>query len=272
MAVSNQQREGATQLAFFTLACAFHDTERLLDRTLPLAIRSLTQPTRHEFEVILVADRSTSEAASRLLPRLDEYGVDELRFRRTNRHSFPGLGSNNFHANNFPCHRPYLISFTDDSFIWKTDEAFDVLDAMAGIFQRHPEVTLINKVDDHAEWDTPLIDLGPEIEPGVRSVNRAIDQLIAYDTQRFAPVARQFGAWERRTYGGDMGFDYQWESLVSHVATSCGRKIARPEDWPLRVQHCDLRPDGSMHGTKDEDVKLKCFDSLRRSHGLDKHS
>ncbi|MGI5212753.1 glycosyltransferase family A protein [Plantactinospora sp. CA-290183] len=260
-------------MAFFTLACAFHNTERLLERTLPLAVRSLTQPTRHDFEVILVADRATDEAVARLLPRLSEFGVDELRFRRTDRHSFAGLGSNNFHANNFTTVNPYLVSFTDDSFIWKSDETFDVLDAMAGIFERHPEVTLINKVDDHEEWDTPLIDVGPEIEPDVRSVNRAIDQLIAYNTRQFEPAARQFGAWERNTFNGDMGFEYQWESLATHVGRSCGRRIARPERWPLRVQHCDLRLDpGSMHGTQDEDVKLKCFDNLLRSAGLDKHS
>jgi hypothetical protein len=260
-------------MAFFTIACAFHDTERLLDRTLPLAIRSLTQPTRHEYEVILVADRSTDEAVSRLLPKLDAYGVDELRFRRTDRHSFPGLGSNNFHATQFTAHRPYLVVFTDDSFIWKTDETFDVLDAMLGIFERHPEVTIVNKVDDHEEWDAPLVDLGPEIEPGVRSVNRAIDQLMAYDTQRFEPVARQFGAWERQTFSGDMGLRYHWEHLASQVARTNGRKIARPEHWPLRVRHCDLRLDpGSLHGTQDEDVKLKCFANLLRSEGLDKQS
>lgn len=257
----------------FTLACAFHNTDRLLERTLPLALRSLTQPTRHEFEVLLVADRSPDETVARLLPRLAEFGVDEFRFRRTNRLSYPGLGSNNFHANNFTTTRPYLVSFTDDSFIWKTDETFDVLDAMAGIFERHPAVTLINKVDDHDEWDSPLIDLGPEIENGVRSVNRVIDQLIAYDTGRFAPVARQFGAWDRETFSGDMGIQYHWEHLASHVGRTAGRKIARPETWPLRVRHCDLRLDsGSIHGTQDEDVKLKCFDNLLRSQGLNKHS
>ena len=260
-------------MALFTLACAFHDTERLLERALPLAIRSLTQPTKHDFEVLLVADRSTDEAVARLLPRLAEYGVDELRFRRTDRHSYPGFGSNNFHANHFPTNRPYLVSFTDDSFIWKTDETFDVLDAMVGIFQRHPEVTLINKVDDHDEWDSPLVDVGPEIEPGVRSVNRVIDQLLAYDTQRFEPAARQFGAWERETFRQDMGFKYQWEDLATHVGRTGGRRIARPETWPLRVRHCDLRLDpGSLHGTQDEDVKLKCFDNLLRSEGLRKHS
>ncbi|ASW57182.1 hypothetical protein [Plantactinospora sp. KBS50] len=260
-------------MALFTLACAFHETDRLLARTLPLALRSLTQPTRHEFEVVLVADRSSDAKVADLLPRLAEYGVDEFRFRRTNKIAYPGLGSNNFHANNFSITRPYLVTFTDDSFIWKTDETFDVLDAMVRIFERHPEVTLINKVDDHEEWDSPLIDLGPAIEPGVRSVNRAIDQLIAYDTRRFEPVARQFGAWDAETFSGDMGFRYHWENLASHVGRTAGRRIARPETWPLRVRHCDLRLDpGSIHGTQDEDVKLKCFDNLLHSQGTSKHS
>jgi hypothetical protein len=260
-------------MAFFSIICAFHSTERLLDQTLPLAIRSLTQPTAHEFEVVLVADRAPDDAVGRLLPKLDAYGVDELRFRREGRHSFPGLGSNNFHACQFTTTRPYIVSFTDDSFIWKTDDDFDVLDSIAGIFQRNPAVTLISKVDDHDEWNMPVVDVGPEIEPGVRSVNRVVDQLIAYDTRRFEPTATRFGAWERDTYDGRMGFTYNWEDLASHVGRTGGRQIGRPEHWPLRVQHCDLRlVPGSMHGTQDEDVKLKCFDSLLRSDGLVKRS
>ncbi|MCX5416149.1 glycosyltransferase family A protein [Streptomyces sp. NBC_00059] len=258
-------------MAFFTLACAFHDTERLLEKTLPLAIRSITRPTRHDFEVILVADRATDDAVARLLPRLEEFGVDELRFRRTDRNSFAGLPSNNFHGNNFTVTNPYLIVFTDDSFIWKTDENFDVLDATARLFEQNPEVTLLSKVDDHEEWDSPLIDVGPEIEPGVRSVNRVVDQFMAYDTRRFEPVARRFGAWDRDVFTGKMGFEYHWEALASHVGRTGGRSIAWPGQWPLRVRHCDLRFNaGSMHGTQDEDIKLTCFERLLESEGLHK--
>ncbi|MET9684233.1 hypothetical protein [Streptomyces coeruleorubidus] len=258
-------------MAFFTLACAFHNTERLLDKTLPLAIRSLTYPTRHDFEVILVAERASDDVVARLLPRLADLGVDELRWRRTDRNSFSGAPSNNFHGNHFTTTSPYLITFTDDTFIHKTDEDFDVLDATARIFQRNPEVTLISKVDDHDEWDWPLEDVGPEIEPGVRSVNRVVDQLIAYDTARFAPVARRLGAFHRDTFVSHAGFEYQWENLASHVGTSGDRRIAYPERWPLRVRHSDLRNQpGSMHGTQDEDVKLKCFERLMESQGLAK--
>jgi hypothetical protein len=256
-------------MAFFTLACAFHSTERLLEKTLPLAIRSLTQHTRHDYEVILVADRASDEAVARLLPQLEGFGVDELRFRRTDRHSFSGLPSNNFHANHFTTANPYLITFTDDSFIWKTDGDFDVLDAVAGVFERNPEVVIISKVDDHEEWDAPLVDVGPDIEDGVRSVSRVVDQLIAYDTRRFEPVARRFGAWERDIFAGQIGFEYHWENLVGHVGRTGGRKIAWPDAWPLRVRHCDLRmTSGSMHGTQDEDVKMKCFEYLMQSEGL----
>jgi hypothetical protein len=256
-------------MALFSIICAFHSSERLLDRTLPLAIRSLTRPTRHDYEVILVADRSQESAVAQLLPKLDAYGVDELRFRRDGEQSVPGLGSNNFHAHQFTTTRPYLVSFTDDSFIWKTDDDFDVLDAMAGIFTRNAAVTLISKVDDNEEWNVPILDAGPEVEPGVRSVNRVIDQLVAYDTARFQPAAKEFGAWRKETFDGRMGFDYNWEDLATHVGRTGGRQIARPETWPLRVRHCDLRlVPGSMHGTQDEDVKLKCFDALLRSEGL----
>jgi hypothetical protein len=255
-------------MSFFTLACAFHDTPRLLERTLPRVIEALTRPTRHEFEVVLVAERSTPEVARDLIARLGDHGVDELRFRRTSRNAFSGAPSNNFHGNHFTTTSPYLITFTDDTFLHKTDPDFDVLDAVAGIFERHPEVVMVSKVDDHDEWDRPLVDVGPDIETGVRSVNRVVDQLIAYDTARFAPVARRFGGWERDVFVSQEGFEYQWENLASHVGTSGGRRIAYPEAWPLRVRHSDLRTvPGSMHGTQDEDVKLACFERLAETAG-----
>lgn len=258
-------------MAFFTLACAFHKTEQLLAKTLPLAIKSLTQPTRHDFEVVLVADRSADDVAARLHRQLPELGVDELRFRRSRRNSYGGSPSNNFHANHFSVTSQYLVTFTDDTFIWKTDDQFDVLDAMARIFRRHPEVVLISKVDDHHEWDGALSDAGPPIEPGVRSVNRVVDQLIAYDTRRFAPVADSLGAWDRDTYTSEDGFEYQWENLASSVGTTGGRKIAFPDRWPLRVCHSDLRLEpGSMHGTQDEDIKLACFERLMETSGASK--
>src|SRR5207248_1850501 len=115
--------------------------------------------------VVLVADRSTDQVVADLLPRLARLGVDELRFRRTQRRASSGAPSNNFHAHHFKATSPYLVSFTDDTFIWKTDPDFDVLDDLAGIFERHPEVALVSKVDDHEEWDHPLVDAGPAIEP-----------------------------------------------------------------------------------------------------------
>jgi hypothetical protein len=258
-------------MAFFTLACAFHDTDRLLARTLPRAVRCLTGSTRHQYEVVLVADRSDDGVVARLLPRLPALGVDEVRFRRTGRNAFSGAPSNNFHANHFTTSSPYLITFTDDTFIWKDDEDFDVLDAVAGMFDRHPEVPVVSKVDDHEEWDRPLVDVGAELEPGVRSVNRVVDQLIAYDTARFFPAAKHAGGFERRTFGRRNGMEYQWENLASEVGTTGGRSIAFPENWPLRVRHCDLRDTpGSMHGTQNEDVKLACFERLLATDGATK--
>jgi len=221
--------------------------------------------------VVLVADRSSDDMAAGLLPRLAGLGVDELRFRRTSKHAFSGAPSNNFHANHFTTTNPYLVTFTDDTFAWKTDDEFDVLDAIARIFQQHPEVVLVSKVDDHEEWDWPLTDVGPPLEPGVRSVNRVVDQLIAYDTRRFGPPAAELGAWQRDTYTGQRGAEYQWENLAAVVGTTGGRKIAYPQRWPLRVRHSDLRNEpGSMHGTQDEDVKLKCFARLMETTGTGK--
>lgn len=258
-------------MAFFTIACAFHDTPKLLEYTLPLAIKSLTVPTKHEFEIVLVAERSTDDIVSKLLPKIHDFGIDELRFRCTNNHSFSGAPSNNFHCNHFKTTNPYLLTFTDDTFIFKTNPEFDVLDSIVNIFNNHPEVSIISKVDDHEEWDNPLTDNGPEIESGIRSVNRVVDQLIAYDTSRFFPIAQKLGAWNRDTYVSAVGFEYQWENLASHVGTTGGRKIAYPGVWPLRVRHCDLRNQpGSMHGTQNEEVKLKCFEELLKSEGLKK--
>ena len=258
-------------MARFTLACAFHKTDRLLELILPQAIKALTYPTRHEFEVVLVADRSPEDVVARLLPRLDELGVDELRYRRSEKHAYGGAPSNNFHAHNFEMKNPYLISFTDDTFVWKTDPEFDVLDALVRIFEDHPRVVMTTKVDDHEEWDRPLLDLGPQLEPGLRSVNRAVDQLIAYSTWRVEPTLRRFGGFEQDVFTSQHGFEYQWENLVSHAGTTGGRAIAFPDGWPLRVRHCDLRLDpGSMHGTGDEEIKLKCFDRLVATEGRDK--
>lgn len=259
-------------MAYFTLACAFHDTARLLERTLPLALRCLTEPTRHDYDVVLVADRSDEDVVARLLPRLPDLGVDELRFRRS-RNGFSGAPSNNFHANHFVTTNPYLITFTDDTFMWKTDDDFDLLDAVAGIFTQHPEVVMVSKVDDHDEWDQPLLDAGAELATGLRSVNRVVDQLIAYDTARFFPAAQHAGAFDRRTFGTRSGREYQWENLASEVGTTGGRRIAFPQRWPLRVRHSDLRDcPGSMHGTQDEEVKLECFDRLLASEGRAKRS
>jgi hypothetical protein len=258
-------------MAAFTLACAFHDTDRLLALTLPRAIRALTVPTRHEFEVVLVADRSSEEVVARLLPRLADFGVDELRFRRGARAAFSGAPSNNFHGHHFAQRNPYLITFTDDTFIEKEDEGFDVLDAVAADFRSLPDVPLLSKVHDHEEWDHPLVDVGAPIAPGIRSVNRVVDQLIAYDTRRFGPVARRFGAFERDAFTSVEGFEYQWENLAGHVGTTGGRRIACPESWPLRVRHCDLRvTPGSMHGTQDEDVKIRCYHRLAETAGREK--
>ena len=105
----------------------------------------------------------------------------------------------------------------------------------------------------------------------MRSVNRVVDQLIAYDTRRFAPVARRFGAFDRDAFVGVEGFEYQWENLASHVGTTGGRRIAFPEGWPVRVRHADLRQTpGSMHGTGDEDVKIRCYHRLAATAGEEK--
>jgi len=260
-------------VAFVTIQCAFHSTDRLLRLTLPRAIRSLTVPTKHDFEVVLVADRSTDAVVHDLIQEIRSLGVDEIRYRASSRHAFSGAPSNNFHGNQFNSNSRYLVSFTDDTFFFKREPGFDVLDAAIGAFEAVPNLAVLSKVDDFDEWDFPLVDVEPQLQDGLRLVNRAVDQFLLYDTERFGPAARSAGAWDRAQYGKRDGGEFQWENMVSSVATSNGWAIGFPEGWPLVVRHCDLRQTpGSMHGTQDEEVKLTVYRNLVRSDGSTKVS
>jgi len=142
---------------------------------------------------------------------------------------------------------------------------FDVLGACRALFERHPTVPVLGKVDDHDNWVWRLGDIGEPMEAGVRSVNRVSTHFIAYDVGRFVPVARRFGGFDLDVFIDREDLSYNWEDLVSHVGTTGGRQIAFPEVWPLKVFHCDEKvASGSMYHTQDPAVKQRVLGELEK--------
>lgn len=249
----------------FRIAFLFHENLEFLSRTLPQCVEALTANTRETYEVVLVADGSPPTVVHELLPLLPSWGVDELRIRHRGRWVASGDPSNNGHARMFHHPSPYLVVIEDDVVVFRNDPYFDVLAACRQLLARHAEVPVICRADDHDEWAWPLEDLGDEIEPGVRSVNRVSTHLIVYDTRRFVPVARRFGGFQLDVFVDREDLSYNWEDLVSHVGTTGGRRIAFPSAWPVSVFHCDRKTaPGSMHNTQDPRVKLHVFEQLSR--------
>jgi len=123
----------------------------------------------------------------------------------------------------------------------RDDDSFDVLAACRQLFERHPDVPVLSKVNDYDTWSWKLADRGPPIEPGVRSVNRLSTHFIAYDVARFVPVAERFGGFDLDVFIDRLDLSYNWEDLVSHVGVTGDRRIAFPEPWPLDVYHCDRK-------------------------------
>lgn len=249
----------------FRIVFLFHRNLELLSRTLPQCIDALTTNTNESHEVVLVADGSPPAVVQQLLPLLPGWGVDELRIRDRTRLVASGDPSNNGHARMFDQPSPYLIVIEDDVVVFRADPSFDVLAACRQLLARHAEVPVICRADDNDEWAWRLEDLGGEIEPGVRSVNRVSTHMIVYDTQRFIPVARRFGGFQLDVFIDREDLSYNWEDLVSHVGTTGGRRIAFPSAWPVSVFHCDRKiAPGSMHNTQDPRVKLHIVEQLCR--------
>lgn len=249
----------------FRIAFLFHTNLELLSRTLPRCLEALTAGTRESFEVVLHCDGTPPETVARLAPLLDEWGVDELRVRRRERHVASGDGSNNGHRRLFDPRSPYLIVVEDDIVMYRSDPSFDVLAACRRLFEEHPQVPVLSKVNDYHQWSWKLEDRGGEIEPGVRSVNRLSTHFIAYDLQRFRPVADRFGAFDLDVFIDRSDFSYNWEDLVSHVGTTGDRRIAFPESWPLDVFHCDRKVQpGSMYHTQDPRLKAQVLAELEQ--------
>lgn len=253
----------------FRIACLFNRDVEVLERTLPRCLDALTGATRESFEVVVHGDGTPDDIAAHVLAQRGRWGIDELRFRTRERHVASGDASNNGHRRLFGGRARYLVVIEDDVWMHLTEPSFDVLRACRELFERHPDVPVIGKVDDHAVWAWKLDDLGPVIEPGVRSVNRVATHFIVYDLARFVPAATRFGAFEPDVFIDRGDLSYNWEDVVSHVGTTGGRRIAWPDSWPLNVFHCDRKvADGSMYNTQDPAVKHQVIDELESRFGL----
>ncbi len=257
----------APSAPMWRIAFLFNADLALLSQTLPRCLEALTGSTSDPFEVVLLAD-GTPEHVAEQLPRLAaSWGVDELQIRSRDRHVASGDPSNNGHRRMFALRAPYLIVIEDDVVMYRTDPSFDVLAACRELFERHPDVPVLSKVNDYAQWSWKLADEGPPVEGGVRSVNRLSTHFIAYDVARFSPVAERFGGFDLDVFIDRADLSYNWEDVVSHVGTTGGRRIAFPESWPLDVFHCDRKVDaGSMYHTQRPEVKAQVLAALERQY------
>jgi hypothetical protein len=261
---------GATGTSFdgcpaWRIVFLFHADLDLLSKTLPRCLEALTASTSEDFEVTILADGTPEQVAAKLPALLESWGVDELRVRRRERHVASGDPSNNGHRRAFMNRAQYVIVIEDDVVMYRTDGSFDVLAACRELFERHPDVPVVSKVNDYGQWSWRLTDAGPAVEPGVRSVNRLSTHFVAYDVARFLPAAERFGGFEQDVFIDRADLSYNWEDLVSHVGTTGGRRIAFPESWPLDVYHCDRKVDpNSMYHTQRPAVKAEILNELER--------
>jgi hypothetical protein len=247
----------------FQIVFLFHANLDLLRRTIPLCLDALSKGSEEDFEVILHADGSPRHIAEQLPALCDHLGLDELRIRSRTGRVASGDPSNNGHRRLFDTRSPYAIVIEDDVAVFRTDLSFDPLRAMRLMFERQPNVPVIFTISDHWQWSWALQDVGPALEPGVRSVNRVSTHMIGYAVDRFVPPACRFGAFEPDVFIDRDDLSYNWEDVVSHVATTGGRQIAFPECWPLKVFHCDRKiSEGSIHHTRDPQLKHKVLDDL----------
>ncbi|MCW2569543.1 MAG: hypothetical protein JWN54_3640 [Mycobacterium sp.] len=247
----------------FQVAFLFHDDIDLLTRILPRSLAAFTAGTRESFEVVLHCDGTPPDVFAQL-PRLaTEWGVDELRWHRRHRHVASGDPSNNGHRRLFTTRSPYLIVLEADVVAYRTETTFDPLHATRQLFERHRDVPVLSTVADSWQWAWRLTDLGAPVEAGVRSTNRLSTHFIAYAMDRFVPAATSFGAFDLDVFIDREDLSYNWEDLVSHVATTGGRRIAFADGWPLNVYHCDRKiVPASMHHTRDRSVRLGVLDEL----------
>lgn len=249
----------------FRVVFLFHRHQSLLRRTLPRCLEALTNNTKESYEVVLHCDGTPPKIAAQLPSLVQELGIDELRIHRRTGVVASGDPSNNGHQRLFESAAKYLVVIEDDVVMYRVDRMFDVLRWCRELFEGHPDVLAIGKVDDYARWAWKLEDVGPQIEPGVRSVNRISTHFLSYDVQRFSDAAARFGAFTSEVFVDRADLSYNWEDLVSHVGTTGDRRLAFPQGWPLHVFHCDEKiTSDSIYHTQDYDVKARILDALEK--------
>lgn len=253
----------------FTIACLFHSDLGLLRSTLARSLNALTAGTEQSFDVVLHCDGAPPEVARTLAVAQDELGVRELRLRARTGPLASGDPSNNGHRRLVDAPTRYAVVFEDDVAMYRTEPAFDVLGAIRGVFERHPDVPVLCSVADSEQWAWKLEELGEPIEDGVSSVNRVATHFIAYDLERFRQAAERFGAFDLDVFVDREDVSYNWEDLVSHVGVTGGRRIAFPRSWPFHVFHCDRKvAPGSMHNTQNPNVKREVFEAIDASFSM----
>jgi hypothetical protein len=170
-------RTEAPRGPMWRIAFLFHADLGLLSTTLPRCLEALTASTTESYDVVLLADGTPEDVAAELPSRMKHWGVDEVRLRRRDRHVASGDPSNNGHCRFFPGSTPYLIVVEDDVVMYRTECSFDVLMACRELFERHPDVPVLSKMNDYDKWSWRLADRGPAIEVGVRSVVHSFHRL-----------------------------------------------------------------------------------------------
>jgi hypothetical protein len=240
----------------FTINVICHDDVELLRRTLPHNVAQLCDGSARSCDLVLTVDGAETAPRAALLEIAEACGIDEVRLRRRRRSRAAGDGSNNGHAHAFSDKTRYLVTLESDIAFFRTDPAFDPLDAFARFFERHPGRPLLHRMDDHDCWVWKLEKIAPDIEPGVWSVNRVSSHFLVYNTA----AARQVRGYpDLDGYRDGPSAYHNFEDEVSHrFAEPAGPAIAFPAGWPIRVYHCDrkIHP-GSAHYSKSTEIKLQ---------------
>jgi hypothetical protein len=246
----------------FTINIICHDDVELMRHVLPHNLAQLRDHTRRSLDVVMTVDGAEDAPREALLQLAAESGVDEVRMRQRTNNCASGDASNNGHLHAFSDKTRYLLTIEADVAIFLTDPQFDLLDACAEFFARHPNRPLLHRMDDSDCWVWKLEKVAPDIEPGVWSVNRISSHFLVYDTM----VLRGSRGYPNLTaYQDDHSHHYNFEDELSHFfAEPTGPGIAFPHAWPLRIYHCDRKQSqGSLYYSKLPDVKLQVFKQRR---------
>jgi len=248
----------------FTIGFVCHADLELVDRTIPMNIKSLCEGTKESVDVIVSVDGANAEQKAWYLEAATRWGVDEIRFRSRRRNCAGGDPSNNGHAHLLGAKSPYLITLEGDVGLFNLEgPAFDVLAEFRALFERHPTLPLATRMDDTECWVWPLQDAGPPLEAGIRSVNRVSSHFLVYATERIRRVWDVEDTFDITSFTDDGKCGFNYEDYLSRLARPNGPGIAFVDRFPIRVFHCDRKTNvGSSQYTKD--LAVKCAELEQR--------